>query len=124
MKSPFSSIARFFRDVALVAAVLFLLVFGVDFAARFGWRPAGPLGGLFGGGSEAVERGVAELDRRTALLDAKVGCIGTNTVELARQLDRIEEKLDRLVRMATPYVPDGMRPAGPAAGVERPAAER
>ncbi len=107
MKSPFSSIARFFRDVAMVAAVLFLLLFGADFAARFGWRPVG----LFGGGSEVVEKGVAELDRRTALLDAKVGCIGTNTVELARQLDRIEEKLDRLMRMATPYVPDGMKPA-------------
>lgn len=119
MKSPFKPIARFFRDVAMVAATLFLLLFGADFAARFGLRPGGGLGRLFGGGSEAVERGVAELDRRTALLDAKVGCIGTNTLELARQLDRIEEKLDRLMRMATPYVPDGMDPAAPVGGTGR-----
>jgi len=30
---------------------------------------------------------------------------------LERKLDRIERKLDRLLEMATPRLPDGMRPA-------------
>jgi len=30
--------------------------------------------------------------------------------ELERKLDRIEGKLDRLLEMATPKLPDGMRP--------------
>ena len=37
--------------------------------------------------------------------------IGSRSAALEQKLDRIEAKLDRLIQMATPQLPDGMQPA-------------
>ena len=82
-----------------VTAALFLLVCIAAMTCFLWWRS-------YAGVSNREILGAVREEGAATRLTVEMQCNA-----LSRKLDRIESKLDRLIDMATPRLPDGMTPA-------------